>query len=283
MSTSTDTTITVASLPTMASPPTTTATTTATWADSPFNLIPTPLPNGQTAYKSEQATLHYSYIMAHDMSHLHNMIIRGLNSIWQQAPYVTAEQDIKDFLQYCLHWCTQIHHHHDSEEKIFFPLLQTLTGKDDCMDTNIAQHRAFESGVEQLQKYCVETTPATYSSDALRAIISSFGPAITEHLTDEITSLLGLREYDSAELRAIWKKTGEYARSSGEKNQQIPYMIGTYDLEYEGGSWSEFNFPWPLYWISKWVFSRKYSGAWRFSPCDDSGHRRELQFGPSSA
>jgi hemerythrin-like domain-containing protein len=254
-----------------------------TWADGPYALIPTPLPNGQKSYKTAFSTLHFSYIMAHEMSHLHNMIIRGLNAIWQQAPYVQGEQDIKDFNQFCLNWHEHMHAHHGTEELCFFPQLEELVGQKGCMDVNVAQHKAFESGLERFKAHCENTTPASYSPGALRAVIASFGHILREHLGDEIPTLLALKDYDSAKLKAIWKKAGDYAKSNGETNVEVPFMIGTYDNQFEGGALSEFNFPLPVMWLSDLVFSRKFSGAWRFLPCDSRSRPRELAFGPKKA
>ena len=97
------------------------------WADAPFVLITTPLAGGQADYNNPE--IHGADLMAHEMSHLHNMIIRGLNAIWQLAPQVTADGDIHDFLQFCLHWHDVLMHHHDTEEEIFFPAIEALVGK----------------------------------------------------------------------------------------------------------------------------------------------------------
>jgi hemerythrin-like domain-containing protein len=257
--------------------------TSATWADGPYALIPSPLTDEQRALKYDQSKLHGAEFMAHEMSMLHNHIIRGLNSIWQQAPFVQSETDIKDFLQYCQLWVDHIHAHHNVEEDFFFPQLETLVGKPGCMEPNIAQHRAFESGLDRFSEHLKATTPASYSAGALRAVLSSFGHILREHLSDEIPTLLALREFDSSKLKKVFLKSGAYARSHGESAKEFPFIVGTHDKSYQGGSWTEFNFPTPLYWINDLIFSRKYTNAWRFLPCDMRSNRRDLTCGPNKA
>jgi hemerythrin-like domain-containing protein len=155
--------------------------------------------------------------MAREMTHIHNMILRSLNSIYQQAPYVHELEDIKDLLQFTKLWHDNLEHHHDTEEKIFFPDLEKLTGKVGIMDGNIEQHQAFEPGLIVVGKYATETLPQNYDAEHLRAIIDSFAPILAEHLHDEIDTLMGLKEYPSASLMKAWQRSGDYAKSTGEK------------------------------------------------------------------
>jgi aspartate carbamoyltransferase regulatory subunit len=42
--------------------------------------------------------------MSYSVTNAHNMLIRCLNSIYLQAPYVREEADVQDLLQYSLFW-----------------------------------------------------------------------------------------------------------------------------------------------------------------------------------
>jgi len=244
------------------------------WADAPFPLITTPL--GTTPLDKA----HGSLFMAQGMAHLHNMVIRGLNSIYQQAPYVKKEQDVTDFLTFVGHWVDGLEHHHHTEEEKFFPDLEKLTGE--SMEPNVEQHRAFEAGLEELGAWAKSTTASTYDSAKLRAVIDSFGPVLRTHLGDEITTLLALKNYDSAALKNIWQAAGNYAKRTGTINVVVPMFSGTYDVTYEGGAVSDVGLPWIVGVLNGWIFSRKYAGAWRFLPCDGYGKPRPLAFGPDS-
>jgi hemerythrin-like domain-containing protein len=59
------------------------------------------------------------------MALLHNAILRGYNSIYQQAPYVKPE-DKSDFVGYSLTWHKFVKSHHDDEEHTLFTKIEQL-------------------------------------------------------------------------------------------------------------------------------------------------------------
>jgi hypothetical protein len=67
----------------------------APWADQPFNLIP---------IKSLKSSSEDAKWVASEMAYAHNGLLRVLNSIYSQAPYVKLEADIHDLLQYSIFW-----------------------------------------------------------------------------------------------------------------------------------------------------------------------------------
>ncbi|KAF2673743.1 hypothetical protein BT63DRAFT_437367 [Microthyrium microscopicum] len=247
--------------------------TAAAWADTPYALIPTPLPS-QSAYTSP--TIPAASLIAHEMSHLHCMLLRGLNSLYQQAPHVQTESSIASFLQYGNHWCTTLNHHHATEETFLFPRIDALAGEA-LMTPNLAQHLTFEAGIEALDHYCLTTDPSAYSSQDFRGIIESFGSTLRAHLNDEIGTLVALDgKVDGDKLKALWRASSLHARSKTDKNIGLPMIIGTYDVTYQGGALSEFNLPIVLLWANEWVYSRKWADCWRFLPCDTRGRPRAL-------
>jgi hemerythrin-like domain-containing protein len=70
----------------------------------------------------------------------HNVIIRGLNSIYKQAPYI-GPQDAEDFVAYAKCWHEVLDAHHSMEETTLFPEIEKKTGKKGIMDVNVQQHR----------------------------------------------------------------------------------------------------------------------------------------------
>jgi hemerythrin-like domain-containing protein len=243
------------------------------WADKPFPLLTTPL--GQTPL----AKAHGALTMAQGMAHLHNIILRAMNSTYQQAPYVKEAKDIQDLIQFVTIWHDFLEHHHETEEIAFFPALEKLTGG--SMENNIAQHRAFEAGLAAIQQWTKNTTSKNYDAAHLRALLLDLGPVLQTHLSDEIETLLALRSFDDSDaLKKVWTAAGDYAKAHGEVTVQVPFIVGSYDQTYEGGAVSDLQFPWVLTLLNSWVFSRKHAGAWRFLPCDWSGKPRALAFVP---
>jgi hypothetical protein len=59
------------------------------------------------------------------MALLHNSILRGYNSIFNQTPYI-QEEDKSDFLVYSLTWYKFVKSHHDDEEVNLFNKIEDL-------------------------------------------------------------------------------------------------------------------------------------------------------------
>ncbi len=69
----------------------------APWADQPFALVPT------TKMTNPKVSPEIAWV-ADDMANAHNAMIRALNSMYLQAPYVKKEADIHDLCLYAEFW-----------------------------------------------------------------------------------------------------------------------------------------------------------------------------------
>ena len=160
------------------------------YADHPFSLILTPISLAQ-----DSATPDMFDVMASEMALVHNIIIRGLNSIYLQAPHITPA-DEKPFGRYMTYWYNMIHSHHDGEETMFFPAIQKLTGVDGLMDANIEQHKTFHDGLEIFKAYIDAVIAGEkYEGSRVTEVIDGFAPPLVKHLADEIPTIVGLRQH----------------------------------------------------------------------------------------
>jgi hypothetical protein len=178
------------------------------YADRPFSLIPTPI----FLTQGPQTTPDIFDEMASEMALVHNIIIRGLNSIYLQAPHITPA-DEKSFGRYMAYWHSMIHSHHGGEEAMFFPTIQRLTGVEGLMDANIEQHKSFHDGLETFKAYtdALLAGQEKYEGSRVVEIIDSFAPALTKHLADEIPTIVGLRKYADKleELPKLFQEEGD--------------------------------------------------------------------------
>lgn len=142
------------------------------------------------------------------MALAHNGILRGLNSIYLQAPHIPREDlaAVRDFLTYCQCWGESMQHHHDAEEENFFPSIERISGVEGIMERNIEQHRAFTPGFENFQEYCRTCLPKDYDGGKMRNLIDGFAEPLTQHLHDEIETLRALDKYDSERVRQAYKQ-----------------------------------------------------------------------------
>ena len=221
------------------------------------------------------------------------MIIRGLNSILRQAPYIADSSspafnlhDVSDLLFYTKAWCSTLSHHHDTEEAVFFPAVEKVTGIPGLMDDLEVEHEEFHDGLIALKDYvesCL-SKPCNYRWATMRTTIYSFGPALINHLHSEIDFLLGLEKFGSEGLKKAWleaEKIATKVEDSTTLTETVPLILGCSDSTYEGGN----NFPdvpRPLRHVVKHGFAKKHRGAWRFNPCDFMGRPQPLQMLPEN-
>src|SRR5258705_9665588 len=110
---------------------------------------------------------------------IHNVFIRSLNSIYHCAPIVKKE-DESAFAGYCLTFTENVRVHHDMEEEVVFPFLQTKFD----MGVNVEQHAKLTSGIKALEQYMngVMYDKSPYDGAKVRELIESFGDDLVEHL-----------------------------------------------------------------------------------------------------
>lgn len=99
-----------------------------------------------------------------------------------------------------------MHHHHDAEEKIFFPSIELISDVQGIMERNIEQHRAFTPGFNLFQEYSRNCPPKDYDGRKIRSLIEDFAEPLTQHLHDEIETLRGLDKYDSGRIRQAYQR-----------------------------------------------------------------------------
>jgi len=231
---------------------------------------------------------------ATQMTHIHNTLLRGLNSILRQAPYIAdaskqsyVEQDVKDLLFFVLAWCKTLLHHHDSEETTFFPLVEEMTGIIGLMDDLEVDHEEFHEGVLALRMYAEQLAdkPLQYRWTTMKRKINSFAPALVNHLHAEIDFLLCMEKFGGEGLKRCWLESeiiGTKFEDPSDLSDVIPFILGNCDKTYEGGiRYSEVHKP--VRYAVKYWYSKKHQGAWRFNSCDFAGRPQPLHFLPENS
>ena len=98
-----------------------------------------------------------------------------------------------------------MHHHHDAEEKEFFPSIELISDVRGIMERNIEQHLAFTPGFDRFQEYS-RISPKDYDGRKMRNLIEAFAEPLTRHLYDEIDTLRALDIYDSRRIRQAYQR-----------------------------------------------------------------------------
>lgn len=154
----------------------------------------------------DQQQSHGADYAATQMAMAHNGIVRGLNSIFLQSTQISRGDSTttQDFLTYCQCWCESMHHHHDVEEKTFFPAIEKLSGQPGLMQQNVEQHAAFTPGFNAFHEYVAKCSANEYAGQEIRRLIEAFAGPLTQHLRDEIHTLRALAKYDSDSVRKAY-------------------------------------------------------------------------------
>jgi hemerythrin-like domain-containing protein len=197
------------------------------WADQPFALLTIP---GSTPIALKTSNPGVMSVCI-EMANVHNTLLRGLNSIYLQAPHVSELADIMDLMFYTKAWAASVHVHHASEETVFFPKVDAWAKEArldaGLMEGNIEQHHAFETGLEETLKWSEEVRAGTKAFDAKKLIglIDTFAPLLTQHLHDEIDTLIRLEKCDGEKVRKAFKLTAD---ESLKKASLVCVFIRTY-------------------------------------------------------
>ena len=216
---------------------------------------------------------------AKDMAVIHNTMIRALNASYNHCLSIKpGTTDAADFLLFNRTFFDFLYHHHTAEEEFVFPQLEKLLGTPGAMETNVAQHHAFEPGLKKFEAYITKTPPDKYCGETLKQIIESFAEILVEHLHDEIPTLLTLHALDSTDLDKIWKRAQHEATKDGSLFVDVPWLLSCQDrtflLDGEARPFPDIGSVLPL--LISAFFGRRNAGAWRFGPSSFTGWPKPL-------
>ncbi|KAN0074130.1 hypothetical protein V8E54_008067 [Elaphomyces granulatus] len=252
--------------------------TTQLWADQPFALIK------ETGILSRQDIpdrQHPAISMAQHMALTHNIIIRGLNASFNQCLSVSPKtKEAQDFLLFNQCLFEILHDHHTVEEEHMFGAIEKFTGVPGIMDKNLEEHKDFQEGLEKYRQYIYETDATDYDGQTLQALLEGFGKTMEVHLHNEIPTLLDLKDYDAAKLKALAAAVGKRFRAGSNFYRHGPLFVGCADRSFilDGQVMPFPPFPFFVPYIIKFIFEPRHSGAWRFNPCDSFSQPRPLRF-----
>ena len=185
------------------------------WPETPFRLIQS---TGIDS-RPDVPFNHYCRRNAEVMALTHNTMLRGLNAIYHQAPFVQpSTKAASDLLLYCSVAYDFIHSHHTMEENTYFPAIEAACNIPGLMSENVKQHQELEAGLTALQRYARETPVSAYSSDHLRRLIDDMAGPLETHLHEEIPSILDLHnKIDSDSLQKIYGRMHNEAEHTSDK------------------------------------------------------------------
>ncbi len=219
------------------------------------------------------------------MALLHNAILRGYNSIYQQAPHVQPP-DKAAFIGYALTWYKFVKSHHDDEEATLFTKVEELLGDKAIWGQTHKEHEAFLGGLGEFQSYLSSLeSPEDFSGDKLRGIMSSFQEPFDAHFHSEIGTISRLAEHpnapkpgtpEEATAALTFKTWGKSTVTKAGTLDVVPFFLLNLDGTVEEGLWANWPpIPAPIKWGLTNIAGAYYSSWWKFSSCA-GGKPREL-------
>jgi hemerythrin-like domain-containing protein len=153
------------------------------------------------------------------MALIHNIVLRGLNCITLQANHVKSPEDILDFMAFCDAWSCTLHSHHNTEETVYFPLLEEQSTEKGAMARNHAEHETFLPGLSTLDEYIqrVKADVKRYDGSKILKITEDLGPALEAHLTNEIDLLESLAKDEKIDWNLLGKTMAAHSKKVADR------------------------------------------------------------------
>lgn len=219
------------------------------------------------------------------MALLHNSILRGYNSIYNQIPYI-QEADKGDFMGYSVTWYKFVKSHHDDEEANLFPKIEDLLQDETVFAETHKEHEAFLSGLAEFNTYLITLpSPSAFSPTKLQEIMTSFQEPFAAHFHSEISTIAALADHPNAPkegtreetaARAIFKTWGKSTVTKAGMSDVAPFFILNLDRTAEEGTWADWPpMPAPIRWTLLKVAGALH-GYWKFASCDAAGQPKGL-------
>ncbi|KAI1401119.1 hypothetical protein F4819DRAFT_459259 [Hypoxylon fuscum] len=250
------------------------------WADAPIALVATP------QYETKKTDIFTTG--ATHMALLHNAILRGYNSIYQQAPHVASPTDKADFVGYARTWHKFVASHHDDEEAVLFPQVAAVLGNDTSVwAATHAEHEAFLGGLAAFATYLrsVEARPAEFRGETLVNIMQNFQQPFADHFHREIATIAQLAAHpnaptpgspEEARAAATFRSWGKSTVTKAGTLDVVPFFLLNLDGTAEDGTWADWPpIPAPVKWGLLNVAGAWHSRWWKFSSCA-AGRPRKL-------
>lgn len=250
--------------------------------------------------------------VANEIAHLYNAMLRALNAIYQQAPYIQTATDVADFSFLVHSWAAWVLHHMELRSSSLFPgfeaallkpvpghrheqVFQQINGSEPpppltLLSDLLEEQATFIPALQSILQLAESNhlSPETYDYDSLGALLIDVGPPLQAHMNHQIHTVFleTILDYCGTPGSIAAHVTGErllqcYQATDSHSSQNMdrfiipPMMVRCRDITYESGhDWP--GLPVPHVHAIADRLSRAHKGSWRFLPCDVWGRPVEL-------
>ncbi|KAI1184127.1 hypothetical protein F5B17DRAFT_447452 [Nemania serpens] len=255
------------------------------YTDQPLSLIPTlKFQTGNAVGQDDAFTIEASH-----MALSNNALIRGFNSIYQQAPHLSLDADKSDFVGYCISWAECVLTHYEYETCNLFLGIEKAARERGLMNSHSSlEGHLFYVELDSIRRYLlyIRFRGFGFSSTELLRLMDRFKKMFHEHLKSKPLALAAIVEYstpgnpidihrivETAERKQLEEVDWKY------KFNTLPvFFLNMETATFEDGMWHEASPPMkgslrgvPLRLVSMWKLRR-----WRFASCAHNGRLKPL-------
>jgi hemerythrin-like domain-containing protein len=159
------------------------------------------------------------------MALIHNILLRGFNCIYLQALNVKKPEDIANFMAFCDAWSCTLRSHHNTEETVYFPLLEEQCQEKGIMARNHAEHETFLPGLLAFDEYVsnIKDYGKSYDGNRVVRLVEDLGPTLETHLRNEIVLLEGLAKDDQIDWDLLGKTMAKHSKKVADR-VRMPFI-----------------------------------------------------------
>ncbi|KAI9008020.1 hypothetical protein BC832DRAFT_403709 [Gaertneriomyces semiglobifer] len=190
---------------------------------------------------------------------IHTVLRNGLQSAIRHSTTVTPAQ-IPAFKVYLSLYAETLEFHHDTEEQIQFPMLESLFSAD--IQKFHGEHEDLLNRLAELKQIA---DGEGYDGEATKVVLQQLWDSVDSHFRDE-EALATVENLCKIDEKTIEKVDAEIAahNKKGDPFTHLPMLY--HNMEPSKNEWMLENIPWLLRSVLiPYVFSRKHRSAWKFA------------------
>lgn len=148
------------------------------------------------------------------MALIHNIIFQGLNCITRASIQRQKARGYIDFMAFYV-----LKSHHNTEETVYFPLLEELSTSKGVVAKDHAEHETFLPGLFSLDEYIgkVKADIKSHDGSELAKIVQGFGPALETPLQNKIVLLESLAKDYMIDLDLLGKPMAAHSKTVADR------------------------------------------------------------------
>lgn len=120
---------------------------------------------------------------------------------------------------FCDAWSRTLHSHHNTEETVYFPMLEEMCSQKGVLKRNHDEHERFLPALFAFDVYVsgVKDNGKEYDGSKIVGLVDGVGPALARHLESEISLLQSLEKDDQIDWDILGKAMAAHSKKAADR------------------------------------------------------------------